>query len=125
MKIQNWGLELGVRAIIGHEKSGDGNEIAQIQDATDIDIELFYQAVAADERGDYKSRDQILWKIMAFPPEVRIGSVTTRGGNSLQDFRLSVKGFRFALWMEQYGDLPPIIAARWLRHNLGPREPGN
>jgi len=105
--------------VIGHElKSDKGGVLNQLFGVTDQMKKGFTDAISADERGDNHTRDQLLWSILGFPASVAFGDVDpSRQGNSLQDLRLTVKGYRFGKWAA-YNYLPPVAAARWLRRNI-------
>jgi RHS repeat-associated protein len=97
------------RLIVGHEKVADpepssieisgvkigdaiktgANIPGQYHSATGHDMILFNVAVWADRKGDFVTRDAYLTAILVSPRPEDWGS-----GNSLQDLRLSVKGWR-------------------------------
>lgn len=116
--------------IIGHEKVPDGNSAdATLQDkfrnyfsyvsVTTQEHHMFRDAVTYDEQARYDQRDELLWAILNFDNNVGYGGVSpVRDGNSLQDFRLSVKGYRFAHWIQGNSNMHPSFAASWLRTNL-------
>ncbi len=128
-------IDLGELAVIGHEKISDVDwyvngyprlwtYVVQTLSTTDTDIELWRGAIKDDERGDADARDRKLNEIFTWGGS---RSVPTRSegyfdprrvGNSMQDLRLSLKGFRFAYWVKANDSDPPDIAAEWLRVNL-------
>jgi len=107
--------------MIGHEKLGDrsASVLEQIKATTNADIQHWYNAVVADEKGDIMTRDSELWAILNFQPSVNFGDVDpNRVGNSIQDLRLNLKGYRFYLWIQENGTRHPSWAAFWLTQNL-------
>jgi hypothetical protein len=120
---------IGRRFSIGHEKipdkPGGGFDLEdfwnQYQSVTGEDIDLWEKAIEADEARDYELRDDLLWQILSFE-NVPFGGVSDkRLGNSLQDLRLSLKGFRFNNWIMKIRNYysQPRRAGIWLRDNLG------
>jgi len=119
--INHLGQNLGLRAIIGHEKIDDrtNSEWAQIQSTKDSDIDHWFNAIEADKIGDKAQRDSELWAILNFGSEIAFGDVDpNRFGNSLQDLRLSLKGHRFYTWIQQHKSGSPNQAASWLAQTL-------
>ena len=135
-------FQAGMRLTIGHEKRSDQPPgvpeavvaILQLFAANEIDFDLFRRAVALDMELDTASgaqaahlrndRDRLLWQIIAFEDSVPFEGIDLRrAGNSLQDLRLSLKGYRFALWIATHGTTPPSEAACWLRKHLSPSKP--
>jgi hypothetical protein len=107
--------------MIGHEKRSDrgSSELQQIFATINSDFEHWDRAVDADMRGDTFGRDAELWAIFNYESKVNFGQVDpNRVGNSIQDLRLDVKGYRFWLWMRENGFRHPSWAAVWLRQNL-------
>jgi RHS repeat-associated protein len=124
-----WGWT-GRRFAIGHEKMSDkpieGMDSIehlrrQYQSVTEEDINLWEKAIDADGVGDYDLRDDLLWQILSFEDVARDGVSENRPGNSLQDLRLSLKGFRFNSWIRKIRNYysQPRRAGIWLRDNLG------
>ncbi len=116
----------GLRSLIGHEKAGDENQITeQGQMVTAGDYLDWVMAVEADERGDETNRDIYLMAILNNGNSNEVdripyqGAVPGRLGNSLQDLRLSLKGYRFAKWIQTNGFRPSVSAAIWLKTQLG------
>jgi RHS repeat-associated protein len=105
-----------LKLVIGHEMVGDQHgTFAQRGAATSEAIDLFVQAVAADTAGNYNLRDAHLRGILGTT------SLENRRGNSLEDLRLTVRGWRFgqmiasgelathedaAAWLEEYIRVP-------------------
>jgi hypothetical protein len=133
-------LQLGLRLTVGHEKLADQQPgaseaaiaIRQLLAASDQDISQFCQAATIDGVLDTArdgraislraERDLLLWQILAFDPAIPFADIDLRRpGNSLQDLRLSVKGYRFAAWVNANRDSRPAEAGAWLRAQLAPR----
>jgi hypothetical protein len=115
--------DLALAAIIGHEKTSDDPTINgllnQLNSVYSGDIDLWYQAVTYDETGQYLERDHALWSILEFKQTTPFEGVEgDRLGNSLQDLRLSLKGYRFAKYVWKNPNLPPLYGGYWLRANL-------
>ena len=125
---------VGLIGIIGHEKyasppnnNGNFDTIIQVSRIRWTDVYHFLKAVKYDEAGFKKDRDSELWPILGFGQEIEYDPSnpyedTERPGNTLQDLRLSVKGYRFANWATQNSGLPPWFASGWLYNHLA--EPG-
>jgi RHS repeat-associated protein len=112
---------VALRYIIGHEKISDdarrgllATAALQYLQATNEDIHNFLTAVGADERGYLETRDDYLQTIMNIQP----GTQGDRVGNSIEDFRLTVKGWRFGKWVRANWAVSHREAALWLRHNI-------
>ncbi len=107
--------------IIGHEQMSDDppyNVAIQPSKPTTWDFILWDQAVEFDSKGQYQWRDDALWAILNFPANIPMGGVDRRRvGNSLQDLRLSLKGYRFAHWVWDNPTTHPAQAGRWLSLN--------
>ena len=104
--------DITLGAFIGHEKTGDQNLLEQLSAASDADFGLFHQAVNADAAGDYELRDRYLMTILG------PGSLADRKGNSLEDLRLTVRGWRFGQMIAN-GDIETRDeAADWLKENV-------
>jgi len=117
----DWSVRWDLRAILGHEKLDDltSSYIDQINAVTKVDILMFRIALGYDELGDNLKRDEWLWKILDFPLSTDFDDVVPyRQGNSLQDLRLSLKGYRFAKWAFANAASSPKSAGEWLRKNL-------
>ncbi len=116
-----------VRTIIAHEKSSDnagflGSE-NYFNEVTLQDYAHFYSAWRYDVYGMYAERDVELWAILNFDPKkfVNIGDADpARPGNSLQDFRLSLRSVRFADWIISNKSSDPSGAGEWLTTYLLP-----
>ena len=119
--------------IIAHEQSTDpcfdwqtpkkcGSEFwDNITGASPADRSHFYKAWHYDTNGMYAERDQELWAILKFDSSIvkNLGDVDpARGGNSLQDLRLSLRGVRFADWIMSNRSSLPSEAGQWLMTNL-------
>ena len=130
-------LDLGLRLIIGHEKSSDEQgrrpdaliSLTQMLSVTPADLAAFREAIALDIQIDEsdagqraelcRRRDERLWGILRFGPGVAFGDVDeARSGNSLQDLRLSVAGCRFSRWVLTHRRTPSTDAAQWLKVHL-------
>jgi RHS repeat-associated protein len=128
-----WRKTFGLSFIIGHEMFSDeglNNQMKQVTVRLDDEYDHWFAAVKFDEQGIYSERDKELWSILNFQPildpetgklvEIQFGDVDpNRRGNSLQDLRLSLKGYRFALWVLDNKNVTPLKAGKWLRKNLG------
>jgi hypothetical protein len=85
--------------IVGHEMAADQGGVVgritstrdQYRKATPLDVSRFLRAVALDEAGDCQARDAELYAI--YDP-ARNGPQEARLGNSMEDLRLSVRGWR-------------------------------
>ena len=112
-----------IAAIVGHEQLTDKspwNYVSYIA-VNGEDMDHWYAAAKYDEQGLEEKRDDELWPILHFDDSIKRGNVMrNRQGNSLQDLRLSLRGYRFALWVENNRSMPPITAGAWLRENLMP-----
>ena len=110
----------GIRLMIGHEKEGDTEgHLKQIQSVTDVEYLYWNAAVTADEGNRVQRRDYYLWLILDFDKEIQFGGIDKyRVGNSLQDLRLSLKGYRFHHWVKENYGSSPWFAGLWLRRNL-------
>jgi len=86
--------------IIGHEKVPDSDTFENFTSyifVTDREFKMFYDAAKYDEQGEHEKRDDLLWRILNFDPDVPYEDVSEiRDGNSLQDLRLSLKDYRLA-----------------------------
>lgn len=109
--------------IVGHEKYRDRGrstpselQNSQLQYNTVAlgDLELFMLAINADRPGSYRERDYLLIEILGFGDRPPPG----RYGNSLQDFRLSLKGWRFGVMIKNGQIRTTRQAAQWPENNL-------
>jgi RHS repeat-associated protein len=121
-----------LQLIISHEESVDpcgelsmkcaGYLLTNItNEVTSADRSHFNQAWFYDTNGMYAKRDQELWAILKFDPNIvtNLGDVDpARQGNSLQDLRLSLRGVRFADWVMLNRSSNPNEAGQWLMTNL-------
>jgi hypothetical protein len=83
--------------VVGHEQVGDQVSDAlywQSRSPTQRDIEAFNTALENDRLGDFASRDAALASI--FDPSLH-GPQAAREGNSMEDLRLSVRGWDLGL----------------------------
>jgi hypothetical protein len=108
--------------MLGHEQYHDldffRNNFSYLWVSTE-DIDRWYAAAEYDEQGLPGKRDEELWAILHFKPTTPFESVEpNRQGNSLQDLRLSMKGFRFAQWIRENKSAHPDMAGSWLRLQL-------
>jgi hypothetical protein len=93
------GTEFWMRLDIGHEKINDGRTVGsrgwkilpQYGAATSSDLQLFSGALSADAQGDYAQRDANLSAILAW--DTTYGPQFSRIGNSMEDLRLTVRGW--------------------------------
>jgi hypothetical protein len=125
--------EKDLRTIIAHEKSTDATLVPGFVDkvkttkqnytneVTPADYSHFYRAWHFDTNGMYAERDQELWPILEFDPDIAFGNIDpNRVGNSLQDLRLSLRAVRFASWVMSNRSSNPNQAGDWLANNLLP-----
>ncbi|MBK9944711.1 MAG: RHS repeat-associated core domain-containing protein [Kouleothrix sp.] len=121
--------DAALRLIVGHEKVSDkvGGKLATIHAqygaATDADIAKFLQALAYDEEGDYGARDALLCEIVQLPEgtskaNTDIIHASGRVGNSVEDLRLSLKGYIFGLKIKDRRIASLQQAGKWLEDNL-------
>jgi hypothetical protein len=112
--------EIAIRAIVGHELLADERGIIRGIDANlqqtvvadTVHVYGFMQAVAYDVQGNAAGRDQILESILNLQVEGE------RRGNSLEDMRLSVKGWIFGHHIRAGIIHHSTVAGAWLRDNL-------
>jgi|GEM_PF-1639336 len=110
--------------VIGHELRSDngsdpnGGLSQQIfTNVTDQMKQNFANAIKADEQLDYLKRDELLWDILDFGVSFDSNYVDpSREGNSLQDLRLTVRGYRFGQWVYNHSSQSPNVAGAWLRY---------
>ncbi len=115
--------EVALRLIIGHEKyadaaAGPAEVIAirrQYSSTTALDLARFELAISYDRRGNQARRDCLLELIVGFQGET---PPVGRLGNSLQDLRLSLKGWRFGLMIRERSIVTLAQASNWLERNL-------
>jgi hypothetical protein len=122
-----------IKLIVGHEIRADGGleegpvttltyytSIFQEQyaAASDYDVQAFLLAVEADRNNDIQQREHIL-RSMFYTWGYDPSNYNTWGrGNSLQDLRLSIKGYRFGE-ETKCGVIDALQhASEWLRHHL-------
>ena len=109
--------------LIGHEQYSDTNTLLNYCSylfVNNTDLDHWGKAVIDDIAGDTTARDQELWPILHFAPTIPFGEVDrNRQGNSLQNLRLSLKGYRFAHRVEGNANQPASTAGPWLRTNIG------
>ncbi|MCG8348461.1 MAG: hypothetical protein MI924_11875, partial [Chloroflexales bacterium] len=121
--------DAALRLIVGHEKVSDeiSNELAtihaQYRAATDIDVTKFLQALAYDAEGRYGDRDTLLCAIVQLPEAAskdnrKIIHDSGRVGNSIEDLRLSLKGYAFGLRIKDGRIASLQQAGSWLDGNL-------
>jgi hypothetical protein len=107
---------LCARLIIGHEQSTDAGvsylvQYRQFLSATESEIQTFLDAVAAlpnDVKIDISTASSLI-------SSIRIG---TGEGNSLQDLRLSLYGYKFGSRIRLGNLTTRADAGKWLRANL-------
>lgn len=105
--------------IVSHEQSSDrffqrggplgGPFFQMARGATQAGITNFNVAMTLDAQGDYYGRDRELGAIYLEPGRV-IGDPTVRRGNSMEDLRLSVRGYRLGQMLAT-GD--PSMSTNW------------
>lgn len=106
--------DVTLRFFLGHEKIGDQNgPWQQYGAASDADIDLFLLAIGADSAGNYDLRDEYLMRILGS------GSLAGRTGNSLEDLRLTLRGWRFGQLIANGKIKTREDAALWLQENIG------
>ncbi|NTW04299.1 MAG: RHS repeat-associated core domain-containing protein, partial [Oscillochloris sp.] len=125
---------LDIACIIGHEISGDalfgeggGNAAYQCAEGLLNDgtrhIQGFLDAVLADIEGNTELRDCLLYDIVGLPDEFDSTNPIIRklrSGNSMQDMRLSLKGWIFGQKIKG-GSIKTLEQSRlWLIDNLRP-----
>jgi hypothetical protein len=117
---------MAIACLIGHEISGLDDIEAQCGYPTIRQVFSFQNAITADSAGDVITRDCLLKEIMPTPVEIPYQVVPlpatnpSHGGRSLQDLRLSLKGYRFGLAINDE-EITDLASARsWLGINLGP-----
>lgn len=107
---------LCARLIVGHEQSSDAGvdylvKYRQFLSATDSEIQTFLDAVAAlpnDPKIDISKASSLI-------SSIRIGSGE---GNSIQDLRLSLYGYKFGSRIRLGNLTTRADAGKWLRVNL-------
>jgi hypothetical protein len=110
---------VGSRLTIGHEQKKDGtNQWSVYWSPTEADLDAWRDAITADEIGDREKRDALLWQLLQFKSATFGCAEERRKGNSLQDLRLSLKGFRFRAWVDKYPSTSPDQAGNWIHTNL-------
>ena len=124
--------ENAIACIIGHEKIGDpaagssrgtsiaSNAVQCLLGGNRDDHALFRQAVAADRNGNAQERDCLITSLLPGLPEqhARWGADHPRVGNSIQDLRLSIKGWIFGQDIRDRTITTLKAASSWLRTNL-------
>jgi hypothetical protein len=106
-------VEAALRLIVGHEMIGDQERAgAQYRVVNNQHINDFISAVAYDVAGNDAERDRLLLGVLG-PADL-----ADRRGNSLEDLRLSVKGWIFGHHIAQGIIQTSQDAAVWLRDNL-------
>jgi len=104
-----------LRLAVGHEIVADGSPEAimkQIFAGNQEARDLFSSAVTADAAGDYDKRDSLLQQIYD------LGGSGKRQGNSLEDLRLTVRGWRFGQMLASGDFKTREEAAAWLKENI-------
>jgi RHS repeat-associated protein len=113
------GEDFLVTLAAGHEIRGDqGAPISwfwQFLSVTPEAQQLFWQAIEADAAGDYALRDEYLMQIFVIGDDYPIKN---RQGNSLEDLRLTVRGWRFGQMVANGEFASNEEAAQWLEENL-------
>ena len=115
--------------IVGHEMMGDGQESGQFTAipaqyfiATEEAKDGFLKAVEYDGQGNYALRDEALRAVLIstdplFAEQNAIAS-GDRIGNSMEDMRNSVKGWRFGQEIGNGSIQSRLQAAMWLRQEI-------
>ena len=123
--------DVWIRFIVGHEMYTDGGKgpsglgpggsslaytvPMQILQPTEYEIALFKQAVQLDAAGRFDERDDLLYAIL---DPSKHGGLEYRIGNSMEDLRLSVKGYRLGQ-MVSSGELATNKdVANWIAFNV-------
>lgn len=91
---------------------------------TPEDINRFCTAIRYDEGGLFGEWDKELWALLKWSeetgpiPEIG-GDQRARDGHIIQDLRLDLKAYQFAMWVYKNQTSNSSLAAYWLRANLG------
>jgi RHS repeat-associated protein len=109
--------------LIGHEQfPGNPSRVTQCVGVSWQNLQLFDKAIAEDLAGNNADRDCYLRAIMPHLPET-LAQPRRPGdpyyGKSVQDLRLSLKGWIFGNSIRTGEIRTPSQAATWLRSNLG------
>jgi len=106
-------------AVVGHEQSSDswtkGGPFVQMLHPSDADLSHFLAAIAFDKMGYTEMRDRLLESILS--PE-KHGALRTRRGNSMEDLRLSVRGWRLGDMVAQGQLGSNKELANWIAMNV-------
>ncbi|HEU4323433.1 MAG TPA: FG-GAP-like repeat-containing protein [Roseiflexaceae bacterium] len=106
---------------IGHELSGDDTDHA-VQCAQGIgQVGRFNRAIEADAAGDYVLRDCLISQMLGnLPEQFDPKDYQSRAGNSWQDTRLTIRGWRFGDMIRRKQITTLKQSGDWLRANLAP-----
>ena len=111
-----------LRSIVGHELRSDGKGVSQLFSTfnqilapSQNDVDAFEKAVATDIGGNYRARDSQLFSI--FDPD-KHGDQASRVGNSMEDLRLSVRGWRLGTAVSQGVLQTNKDVATWIALNV-------
>lgn len=118
-----------IQAVFG---LGQGTSFAeQYGVVTDEHVNLFLAAVEADQSGPHRYNDEwfdrddfleVIFESAGYDPNdptgIATGSLPWAQGNSMQDLRLSVKGYRFGQEIRNRTISTRPAAAEWLRREL-------
>jgi len=104
-----------LKLAVGHEMVRDPLWLMQYMAATPQARDLFNKAVESDIAGNYGGRDEYLATILM----MNGGALEGRKGNSLEDLRLTVRGWRFGQMLAGGRFRSREEAAQWLNDNLG------
>ena len=120
--------EHALNLIVGHEILGDKGGVGQFISipqqyavTREEDRQWFLEAVRDDRLGFYNLRDRVLQTILlSTSPKIREDAIAGPGrvGNSMQDLRLSVKGWRFGEEIRIGVIQTRQEAADWLRREI-------
>jgi hypothetical protein len=103
-----------MKLAVGHEMVGDPWWPVQYGKAGPEARDLFRRAIEADFAGNYDERDEYLRSILMMEG----GALENRRGNSLEDLRLTVRGWRFGQMIANDQFASREQAAQWLNDNL-------
>jgi RHS repeat-associated protein len=128
--VGDYDFRLGIACTVGHELLSDhlASDWYQCLQGIEADSEgyhigRFLDAMVADVQGDYRQRDCLLRQIVGLPDAFDPTNPTIdylRHGNSMQDLRLSLKGWIFG-WKVLGRSINSLDEAReWLIANLRP-----
>jgi hypothetical protein len=112
------GSEFFKRMVVGHEQVSDlalRAPVSTLLRPTGADIQAFDHALAADASGNISAREAALGSIL---DPGRIGPLENRQGNSLEDLRLSVRGWRLGTMVASGEIATNRQVANWIALNV-------